>query len=626
MALQDIEKDLQRRESTVSKRPRKSTPYDVWSPHVEPVREPQERGTWQKITDHLGPARLKALVFGTLALSLIILMVLALQAIVRYRQGFFNSDRVVITVNAPDAIASTTTTEVTFTIHNNNRAALTHADIAVAFGSSFVPEEHQENFQRHGADAGTFDVGTIAGGATVTKTVVGHFNGPEGSIADVAGTVRYVPEGMSVQYSAIGRSATMITQSPLTIDINAPNDVAGGNLVDIGIVVRNTGTEDARGLSLSVTVPQSFGLVTTVPTPNHGLVWLLDTVPARGEVVVRLRGTVNGDVGTTQAFHAVVAAAANPSVVFARKDYAPRMIFSPLILSQSVEGRGVVYAGESLRYSIRFHNIGDTPLRDAIVRVRLDGRILHLAGLDIGGIGDYNPDDKTITWKASDVPALKLLEPNARGEVTFSVPIVEQLPVESEKDFHYAVSTVASIDSPDIPSAIRENKTVLSNVLAIPIGAKVVPTTTVLYKEGALPPQVGKTTTYDITFAVTSVNNDLSQVRMVIPLPTSVTFHKADGKGVAFNERTNEVVWNMGTITHGAGVTSPAPTMTLTLRVVPSVEQVGRPLRLAHGFTLTGMDTFIDKKFELQQSAIETTAAQNHKDQHSVAATLEIKL
>ncbi len=611
MALQDIEKDLQQRDSQLKNRQRKATPYDVWSSDIAGAQEQVVPSTWQKITDQLGPTRAKALLIGVIGLTVVTAIMVTVVLVVRYQQGFFRNENVSIVVEAPASVASTALTEVVFTVRNDNRAALVNADIAVQFGSYFVPVDGQEHFHREGTGGGTIAVGTIVGGGTSTVSLAGYFNGPRGAMADVSGVVRYVPDGTTVRYETMGRSATMITQSPLTIDVNAPNDVANGNLVDIGFVVHNTSTEDMHDLALTIELPQGFSVVNTVPAPNHGFVWMLNTVPARGEVVVRLRGTVSGDVGASHMFRAIARSSKDQSVIFAQTDYTPRMIQSPLMLAQAVDGReGIAYAGEHLTYRITYHNIGGTPLRDAIVRVRLDARALDLSQLKLINGGDYHPDDHSITWKASDVPGLKLLAPNDQGTVAFSVPVVAQLPVESEKDFHYTVSTVASIDSPDVPSAIRENKTILSSVLTVPIGAKVLPTTELTYKEGAMPLRVGQSTTYNLTFSVGSVNNDLAQVRMILPLPTHMTFHSASGEGVVFNERTNEVVWNVGTIAHGAGVVSPAPEMTVTLSLVPSIDQRGGiPPVVVNAYAITGVDTFINKPFSLQRSSIDTSAA-----------------
>ncbi len=612
MALHDIEKDLQQRDSQLKHRQRKATPYDVWTDSVDVAREEIVPSTWQKITDQLGLTRAKALLIGVIGLAVVTAIMVAVVSIVRYQQGFFHNDRVSITIEAPASAASTALTEIVFTVRNDNRAALTDADIAVQLGSYFIPLDEQSGFYREGTSGGIITVGTIAGGATHTVSLAGYFNGPRGIVADISGVVRFVPDGTTVRYEAVARSATMITQSPLTIDVNAPNDVASENLVDIGFVVRNTSTEDMHDLSLTINIPQGFSVVNTVPAPNHGFVWVLDRVPARGEVTVRLRGTVSGDVGVARMFRSLVHSSKDQSVIFAQTDYTPRIIRSPLALTQAVDGReGIAYAGEYLTYQITYHNIGDTPLRDAIVRIHLDERVLDLSQLKLIHGGDYHPNDNSITWKASDVPGLKLLAPNDRGEVVFSVPVVAQLPVEGEKDFHYAVSTVASIDSPDIPSAIRENKTILSNTLTVPIGAKILPSATLAYKEGSMPLRVGEKTVYDLTFSIGSVNNDLANVQMVIPLPTHMTFHESSGNGVLFNERTNEIVWNVGTVLHGSGVVSPSPQMTVTLSLVPSIDQRGSiPPAIVNAYTITGVDTFINKPFSLHQTSIDAFAAQ----------------
>lgn len=611
MSLQDLEKDLQRRDSTVSHREHEHTTYDVWEPRNKPTQEnaPQTNG-WQKIRDRMQETRVKAIVYGGMAVFILLFVLGVLAAFLYFQKGFFDQERVTLTMEAPQNVNSNKLTELTFHFENDNRAQLNNAEIVVYFGKYFVPEENQDHFTRVSDGQGVIAIGKIAGNTSDSITLVGHFAGPQGSVDDVAGTLRYVPERTTARFETDARAAVMITSSSVKIDIQAPLEVVSGNLLDVGFVVQNTSGEALNDLKFTVEAPKSFSFFNATPSPNYGTVWLIDTIPAHGEIIIRMRGGLNAEVGSVQTFNAAVRTqdSGEQSVEYAQNTYTPRMISSPIVVRQEFnDPDGIVYAGELMSYTVHFQNAGSTPLRDAIIVVKLDEHVLDLASLDLKDGGDYDQKEKTITWKASDVPALKVIVPGASGKVTFSVAVLEQLPVQNEQDFHYSVSTVASIDSADTPSELRENKTVLSNMLTVPIGAKVIVTPTMQYKDGSQSLRVGEKTRYTTTFSVGSVNNDLANVRLVIALPTHIKYESEKIDGVTFNERTNELTWDIGTVEHGSGVVRDAYTMSYDSSIVPSVDQINAMPVVINHYALTGVDAFTKKDIVIAHSEMTTS-------------------
>jgi len=615
MSIKELEKDLQRKDSSSIQREHNKTVYDVWK---SKETNEGEGSIWQKIKDKMLGTRLKAITIGGIVVFSVVFIALVTASFVYFQGGFFASERVALIMEAPSDIGSNTLTEISFTYNNHNRASLHDAQIAVQFGDYFVPAENQDNFERVSDSQGIITIGTIEGNSKDTIALAGHFVGPANSVADISGTLRYIPDRTTTRYEVEARTTTTITSSPISIDVNAPLEIVSGNLIDAAIIVKNTSTDTVSDLKLTIDTPENFSMYNATPIPTNGKTWFIRTIAPQDEYVIHVRGGLDASIGTAQLFNMEVGTQESDAkyVTYASEKYAPRIVGSPIIVRQNIEGTdgSVVYAGDRLKYIIKFINNSDVPLREAIVSVKFDTAALDFAQLDLENKGDYDEKEKTITWKASDIPELQLLKPQESGEISFTIPVLKKLPVNSKEDHDFSVSTLVSIDSDDIPSELRENKTVLSNVLTKTVGAKVLLGSNLEYVEGALPPKVGEKTKYTVTLTVDNINNDISNTVVTVPLPTQVKF--VSGDDVEFNKRTNEVVWTIGDIVHGAGVTSEKIQTTFDVDIIPSIDQIGESPLILQQQTLVAEDLFAGVHVKEVGNSITTSNIQNKQDKN----------
>lgn len=608
MSLKDLESDLQSKESKSAKREHNKTIYNEWQSKEENVQE----SSWQKIKDNMQNTRVRAIVIGGIIVSVIVLTLLAAASFMYFQSGFFSQNRVFVTMEAPQSANSNVLSQITFRYENDNRARLDNVEIVVRFGDYFVPEENQDDFERVSDSQGVITIGSIKGGEKGEFILAGHFVGPRDVNANVLGTMRYVAESTSTRYEIITRSSTVITSSPVTIDIESPNEIVSGNLLDIVIKVQNTSTDTLSNIKLTIDMPEKFSLYSTEPRATHSNVWLIDELMPEGEKIFHVRGGLDAPIGSVQRFNAKVGTQESSGVYVAYADaiYTPRIVQSPILVNQIVEKEAseAVYAGEQLKYRVIFTNNSDIPLRNAIVTLNLEGSVLDFETLQLNNIGDYDQTNRRIVWKSADVPALRLLEPGQSGEVNFSIYVKENLPVDSERDHHFSVTSIAAIDSEDIPSQLRENKTVLSNVSVIPVGAKVILSSVSEYVSGSQILTIGEKTVYKITMKISSINNDISDTIVHIPLPTHTTFESGTIEGITYNNRSNDVMWNVGTVEHGTGVIKDVKTISFNVGIVPSVDQVKKNMELVKEQKLTAMDNFVGVQIQVIADAKSTSS------------------
>jgi hypothetical protein len=612
MPIKEIERDLQKKDSTITERKHNKTTYNVWESLDKEKK--QEKEKWKEQDDNLKPTRKKAVIVGGIIIAVIVFLLISAGSFVFYQKGFFAQNRVSFLTKMPETIDSNVLTTIVFAYDNDNRANLNNAKIIVQFSDYFIPEDNQDNFEKVSNNQGILTIGTIKSKSKEEVELAGHFVGPENYVDDIVGTLKYMPEKTNVIYETQSRASTTITSSPINININSPVEVVSGNLMDIDIVIKNTSKNDILNLKVIFDAPESFVLHSTQPKMIFGNTWLIDNVPAQSEKKVHIRGNMNAEVGITDTFYTEVGSQESKMkyIKYAQDEYTPVIVNSPFVVNQEIRGNltNVIYAGDKLKYVISFQNNSEIPLREAIVSVQFDTDVLDFENLLLNKKGDYDAKIKKIIWKASDVPELKLLKPMDSGVVTFSIPVLNQLPVDSIDDKHFINTTLALIDSEDIPSAIRENKTVLSNVLTTKVGAKVIFDSKIEYFTGEAISKVGAKTVYKVSYTIDNINNDIKDAKVIAGLPTYVQFEQGE-ENMQFNERTNEVEWNIGSIVHGAGVTSDQITGSFYISITPSVDQINSRPILVKEQILTANDVFTEmnilesvRKLEIPSGAI----------------------
>ncbi|MCK4635739.1 MAG: hypothetical protein KAT32_02650 [Candidatus Moranbacteria bacterium] len=593
MPIKKIREDLHKKQSKYARREHEKTAYHEWEFEEN---NKNNKTTWEKLRDRFFATKVKAIISGAIILLVITITLLSVTAFVYFQKSFFTQNNVTLNIIAPTTADSNDLVEITFEYENKNRAALKDSEIKVQFGKYFVPVKNQINFKVASLNSGVIEIGNINPFGKESVTIAGHFVGPENFVENVEGNLSYQPEKTSTIYSTQGKASTTITSSPIVISFESPKEIVSGSSLDLKITCRNTSRESIRDVKLIINYPNTFSFKDAEPNFAQDKVWFIDELSPQKEQEFTLQGILGGDIGISQKFEAQVETQASQGdIIYAVHEYAPTIINAPIILSQST-GNKIVYAGDVIDYTIKFTNDSDVPIRDAILNVVFEDRVLNFNKLDLNKKGFYDSKNKNIIWKASDVPALKLIEPHESGEVYFNIPLKENLPIQDTTDTNFIIETRASIDSEDVPSPIRANKTILTNSLIVKVGTQVPFIITGKYKEGELPPRVGKETIYTLTIEAGSYNNDLKDVEISAVLPTGV-FWKENVEGdkkdsLSFNERANTMNWKIGGITHGEGLLTPTQKISFDISIIPSVDQIGKTPILMKDIILKANDIF----------------------------------
>lgn len=102
-------------------------------------------------------------------------------------------------------------------------------------------------------------------------------------------------------------------------------------------------------------------------------------------------------------------------------------------------------------------------------------------------------------------------------------------------------------------------------------------------------------TTYTIVWSLSNTANFISGAVVKSSLPPRVNFVggiSPSGENLVFNPSTRELIWNIGGVQKGAGITNADREVSFQVSINPSSSEVGSSPILVKDATLTGHDDF----------------------------------
>lgn len=613
MGLQDLNEELYKRDGAHQQAPRVS-PFDsqVSSVSDNGSRELfRQSSEWKSDQEPFLVRHRENLRRGLIASGAVVFIILAYFTFVKVRESAFDDDRVTVKVDGPNQVSGSESSLFVFTYANTNRADLTDADLTLSYPENFRPDA-MENMSINGSSS-QVHIGAIAGHSQGRIELRGKFYGSKGSLAYIKGVLKYKPESAGSFFQSESQIGITIQSPSIRLFVDAPLEVSSGGIVEYRVDYTNMSDVAFENLRLKAEYPTGFRLQEADPKTSEGdAVWYVGNLAPGQAGSVRIIGTMDGAKSEIKALktHIGMLQGDGELLSYSDNERLTKIVASPLVVQQTVNGLEQlnVSPGSTLRYAVKYKNDGEIGLRNVIITLEVQGSLLDFSNLDLEG-GAFDDARKTITWKASDVRDLANLAPGQEGTVTVSIPVSENVSAKTEDDRNPIITSIARIDSPDIATPTGANKIIGSNTLRVKVNSKISIQTAASYQDATIPnvgidpPQVGKETTYTIRWTVSSGTNDVENATVTSYLPTGVRFTgkiSPSSENITYDSRSNQVVWNIGTMRGGTGSLSPAREAMFQVGITPSVNQAGQSTDLSAEALLAAHDTFTGEDMEVK--------------------------
>jgi uncharacterized repeat protein (TIGR01451 family) len=530
------------------------------------------------------------------------------------RKSAFSEDQVKIAISGPEKVKSGDTASFEISYQNLNRTSLGNAVVYISYSENFKPSGNLQ-FESEGPSVSKFNIGDIAAKSDGKVELQGKFFGPQDALVYMEVKLEYKPSTFNSIFSAKAGSSVFISSSPIQLEMSGSQNAATGNAVSYTVTYRNTGQEAFNDLKIKADFPDGFSFSNSEPLPAQGNnIWYVGALEAGQTGQIKVNGIISGarDEEKTLKFYIGEIGADNQFVSYGETESRTKIIGSPLALVETINDKKenvFANAGDSLLFKISYKNEGSIGLRDVVFTVEASSPILDYARIDMrNSKGQIDSEKKILTWRSSEVPDFKTLAPNAQGEISFSIPVKDVIPVSGPNDKKFSFSAIARMDSPDIPTVEGSNKVVASNAVDVKLNSKLIANVEGFFNDadiansGPLPPKVGQKSTFTLHMKAANVSNDVTDAKMVMTLAPGTKWENnflPQDAIVNFNDRSNELVWNIGNLPAGTGIITKPKELIFQIGITPSENQTGGFAALLSKTVFSAKDTFTGQPLEV---------------------------
>lgn len=523
---------------------------------------------------------------------LIILVVLLISlAVWYYQSNIFTKGVLRLEILAPNEVELGQEFEFLVKYKNNGNFTLEEPKLVFEYPEGTIIEEEKSLRQEMGLE-------DIYPGEEKTLTFKTRLLGKENEAKTAKVWLSYRPKNLKARYEAATTHTTLIKFIPLTFEFDFPSKLEVGRDVRLRLNYFSNVGFPLSNLRIEIDYPPGFEFLSSKPkglAPNEWEIGLLNK--AQGGRI-EIQGKLTGEVFSQKVFRArLISWQQDKAFVLKEITRGLELTQPSIYISWQVNGspQYIANPGDYLHYEIFFKNIGDAAFENLFLIIKLEGDTLDFDSLQPGS-GKFQEEIGTIIWDQTMVPSLRLLPPLEEGKVEFWARIKNQFS--------------SFLRNPSIKANININQ--VHEEITTKVNSKFVISQKGYFNQGPfkntgpIPPQVGSSTTYTISWQAKSLYNDAKNVKVKAFLPQEVRLtgemEPKEAK-LSFDPDSREIVWDIGDLYAG----EEGQEINFQIAFIPNYAQRGNVAELIPQARIVSEDAWTGSTIETIDSVIDTT-------------------
>jgi len=533
-------------------------------------------------------------------ITLLIIVIVGFAAFIYYRAGLFSKEILRLEILGPDTAKVGDEIEYTVQYKNNGNFVLEKAKLTFELPDNSLTEDGKTILIQNLND--------IYPGDQESVKFKARLLGKDGDLKTARASLTYVPKNITATYESRTTFITKIDASPITLDFDLPSKVEQGKGLQYAINYFSNVDYPLENLSVKVDPTPGFDFTSADPTSLDNSEWKLQTLNKAQGGRISISGKVSGSTSQSLTFSAELGMWQSGNFIVIKQTSVTVQVIQPLLfISQQVNGSDsyVASPGETLHYQIFFRNIGSTPFENLFMVAKLDSPALDTSTVRAENGGQVQPNDNMIVWDQTQVSQLKYLDVQQQGEVDFDVKV--------KSDWNPSGADVSNTTITD-----EVNVSQITQKFTIKVSSGLVISQKGYYKSsdisnsGPIPPKVGEATTYTINWEIKNYFSDTKNVKVKAVLPSNVSLTgqimpQDESSNFSFDSASREIVWSVGDIQAGTGVTGDPVTLSFQISLTPDKSQKGLTAPLINQVQVSGENQFTNTAISSQDSGVDTS-------------------
>ncbi|MBZ9572335.1 hypothetical protein KJA15_03325 [Patescibacteria group bacterium] len=510
-----------------------------------------------------------------------------------YQKQIFSKEVLKLEILGPTEIELTDEVEYLVKYKNNGDVRLEEAKLIFEYPEhSIVPENglRQE-----------ISLGDIYPGEEKILNFKTRLFGREDEAKIAKAWLSYRPKNLKARYESETSLTTLIKEVPLTFEFDLPSKILPGKEIRFRLNYFSNLNYPLSDLWIKIEYPFGFEFLESKPQGLEKTEWEIGLLNRAEGGRIEILGKIQGEIGELKVFRAEIGSWRDGEFVLLKEVLRGIEIVKPsLYIFQQINKNPQYIAnpGDLLDYEISFKNIGERTSENLLLVVKLESEALDYDTLKVG-FGRFEKEEKTIVWDYTKISELKKLLPMEEGRIEFWVKVKDDFPF---------------IQNPEIKNSISldgiEEKFVTKINSKLEILQKGYFQDEIFGNSGPLPPRVGETTTYTIMWQVKNFYNGLKNVKVRAILPDWVRLTGEifpEETKITFDSESGEMVWEVGDLEAGQGVSGPGPNVAFQVAFTPISDQKGQIVTLINEAKISGEDQWTESTLETRAGAVDTT-------------------
>ncbi len=529
-----------------------------------------------------------------------------------YGGRVISSNNVNITVQGPTSIASGDTVPLLLTIENRNPVAIQATRVTIDFPDGTKSADNPNVPFVHTTE----DIGTIASGGKVEKTIRAAVYGSEGQDVTLPIKIEYRTEGSTSVFIKNKQYSFTITSSPISLTVTSLSQASAGQPVTIDVTVRSNATTPLNSVAVAGKYPFGFTPTRSAPQPTSGSLFYLGVLTPGEERRISITGIVSGEANDDRAFTFMAGTVKNEAATTLATSFTTKgttikltrpFLATALSINRDTSESPVIDVGVPTQAIVTWTNTLSTPITNARISVALMGDALNRASVTSSGF--YRSSDTTVLFDSSTNPALATLQPGDSGQGTLTFTAKRGAVSGQAPTITFNVAVVGQrLSETRVPETLSATLTRTVKVATnLSLTSRAVRTTGPFKNTGPWPPEANKESTYTVTYTLANAGNTVAGTQVLATLPSYVRFTGAisptDGS-LKYNDTTRTLTWSAGDITSSA-----SRNVSFQVALTPSTSQQDTSPILVNTQQVSGVDRFTQKPVSASARELTTQVA-----------------
>lgn len=446
--------------------------------------------------------------------------------------------------------------------------------------------------------------------------------GREGDLRNIHATLEYRIEGSSSIFVKEIDHELIIRSTPTHISIDAPDEIVQNQEIQLDVKVSSNSNKQINNVLLSLNYPLGFEFISSSIDPHFGShTWYFPNI--KEEVLVTIVGRLSALPGQGQSFHAKVGRQDLLQKNFIETTFnevthtvgiQESFITANLSVNNEEGNQVIIRGGGDVDVEISYENHLDEKLTNVEITAHLVGDLYRPEKV-LALRGDYNSNNKSITWNKDNIGELEFLDPDESGSVTFNLKTKDLVgSIGSIENPNLAI--VVDVSGVEVNGKIREAISVSRiDIFAnsdLNLIAKTSHSDGPFENSGPVPPRVGEKTEYTVTLQITNSSNKVEEAQITTTLPPYINWTgnispSIEREKISYNEVTREVKWNIGALQVGVGIGEVRPKQaSFQVEILPSLSHVDTSPDITRDIILSGRDVFTDVDLSYKKTPLTT--------------------